>query len=137
MSPTNNTMSVAALRALLDANVHVLGDMDADGSLVLIQNGRAHYGTEATPMFSSADVLQASVDSSQTYLTMSTRDLFVMLPGATFVLDPRSSNRQEFSAELVKQLLDGSYFQPAPSVPAPLAHQSFADKMRSAFKRRF
>ncbi len=130
MSLINNTMSATALRALLDTNVHVLGDMNDDGSNVRIQNGRANYGTEATPFFSSVEILQQSVDSSQSYLTMSARALFEFSPQNHFVLNPRSIGRQEFTPSLVKQLLDGSYFAAEPET------QSLGSKFRSILSLR-
>ena len=132
MMQNNNQRSVVALRALLDANVHVLGDMDDDGGNLRIQNGRAHYGTSATPFFSSLDVLHQSVDFSQAYLSMPARTLFALLPEAHFVLNPRSIDRQEFPRELVQQLLDGSYFATTQAPPSAL--QQGAQTMAAKFK---
>jgi SseB protein N-terminal domain len=130
MMQNNNQCSPAALRALLDANVHVLGDMDDDGGNLRIQNGKAHYGTSATPFFSSLDVLHQSVDFSQAYLSMPARTLFTLLPDVHFVLNPRSIDRQEFPREFVQQLLDGSYFAAPPSA-LPQGAQTLAAKLRS------
>ncbi len=101
----NNQRSLAALRTLLDTNVHVLGNMDDDGGNLRVQNGKAHYGTVATPFFSSLDVLQQSVDFSQAYLSMPARTLFELLPNTDFLLNPRSIDRQALPRELVQQLL--------------------------------
>jgi hypothetical protein len=128
----NNQLSLAALRALLDANVHVLGDMDDDGGNLRIQNGKAHYGTSATPFFSSLDVLRQSVDFSQAYLSMPARTLFTLLPEVHFVLNPRSLDRQEFSREFVQQLLDGRYFSTTQTPPSAL--QQGAQTMAAKFK---
>ncbi len=138
MMQNNNQRSAAALRALLDANVHVLGDMDDDGGNLRIQNGRAHYGTSATPFFSALDVLHQSVDFSQAYLSMPARTLFELLPSAHFVLNPRSIDRQEFSPEFIRQLLDGRYFAAAatPSPPVQQGVQTMAARFKSILSLR-
>ena len=133
MIQNNNQRSAAALRALLDSNVHVLGDMDGDGSNIRIQNGKSHYGTTATPFFSSLDVLQQSVDFSQPYLSMPARTLFELIPKTNFVLNPRSVDRQEFSQEFIRQLLDGSYFASVQAPPSSVqqAVQGIGSRFRS------
>jgi len=103
-------MDKASLRVLLDSTVHVLGSMNDNGSNMMIQNGKASYGTSATPFFSSVEILQQSVDASQSYLSMPARTLFELLPDTHFVLNPRSAGRHDFSPELTKQLRDGNYF---------------------------
>jgi SseB protein N-terminal domain len=103
-------MDKASLRALIDSTVHVLGSMNENGGNMMIQNGKASYGTSATPFFSSVEVLQQSVDASQSYLSMSTRMLFELLPDTHLVLNPRSAGRYDFSPDLTRQLRDGSYF---------------------------
>jgi SseB protein N-terminal domain len=134
----NNQRDATALRALLDGNVYVLGDMDDGGSNIRIQNGRAHYGTPATPFFSSVDILQQSVDSSQTYLAMPAKTLFELLPSTHFVLNPRSEDRREFSPAFIRQLLNGSYFAAAQTASnaSPQVAQTMAAKLRSILSLR-
>ncbi len=130
----NNQRDLAALRALLDANVHVLGDMDDDGGNLRIQNGKANYGTSATPFFSNLEILRQSVDFSQAYLSMPARTLFELFPSTHFVLNPRSIDRQEFSPEFIRQLLDGSYFATTQVPPsAQQGAQTMGSKFRSIF----
>ena len=125
-------MDKTSLRALLDSTVHVLGDMNDDGSNLRIQNGKANYGTSATPIFSSVEILQQSVDASQNYLSMQARALFEFLPDMHFVLNPRSVGREVLSPELIKQLLDGSYFATALETVKPaMQAQSLGSKLRS------
>ena len=126
----NNQRSLVALRTLLDTNVHVLGNMDDDGGNLRIQNGKAHYGTAATPFFSSLDVLRQSVDFSQAYLSMPARTLFELLPNTDFLLNPRSIDRQAFPRELVQQLLNGL------DVAATQAPQTMAARFKSILSLR-
>lgn len=132
MMQNNNQRSAEALRALLDANICVLGDMDDDGRNMRIQNGKANYASSATPFFSSVEVLRQSVDSSRSYLSMPARTLFELLPNTDFLLNPRSIDRQEFSRALVQQLLSGSYFAAVQTPPS--ATQQGAQTMAAKFK---
>ena len=130
-------MDKTTLRALLDTTVHVLGDMNPDGSHLWIQNGQANYGTTATPIFSSVEVLQQSVDASQSYLSMPARALFELFPNTHFVLNPKSVGRFPLSPQLVKQLLDGSYFVTEPVPPKPaIPAQNLGTKLRSILSLR-
>ena len=137
MLHSNNTMSVAELQALLESTVHVLGDMDADGSNLRIQNGRQNFGISAIPFFSNQQQLLQSANVGQSVLLMSTKKLFELMPSAHFVLNPHSIPQQEFSPELIQQLLDGRYFAAAakpvqPVQPKPV--QQEVQRMGARFK---
>ncbi len=135
MMQKDNTMSTATLSSLLESTVHVLGDMNADGSNVRIQNGRANFGTPSTPFFSCQQELLQSVDVGQSVLSMSAKELFKLMPSTQFVLNPRSIDPQEFSPEFIRQLLDGSYFVAA-ATPVQQGAQTMASRFKSMFSLR-
>jgi hypothetical protein len=117
-------MTKDQMRTLLNSTIHVLGTTSDGGASVQLQTGSALYGTDAIPFFSSLEVMQQSIQNQHSYLSMPTRDLLTAFSGHSFVFNPVSADRQEFSSELAKQLLDGSYF-------APVAVQTVGSKFRS------
>jgi len=121
--------------ALLESELLVLGDTDQNTGSVVIQNGLASYGTSAIPFFSSYEVLEQSVDASRSYLKMPAKTLFELTPGAHYVLNPRSENRREFSANQIKDLLAGHLTKPAVAAtvatPAAAEEQNLGSRFRS------
>ena len=121
---------------LLESDVFVLGSLEEAGAgMVAIQNGLASYGTSAIPFFSSYEVLEQSVDASRSYLTMPAKTLFELTLGAHYVLNPRSENRREFSANQIKDLLAGHLTKPAVAAtvatPAAVEEQNLGSRFRS------
>lgn len=116
-------MDTSRLRALLNTNVHVLGLM-TDSGQVALQNGRALFGTAAVPFFTTSQLLVDAVNAGQQCLVMSGRTFFDLAAGQPVVLNPKSADRQEFSAAQVREALN------PPVAQAPQAEPS---KFRSLF----
>ena len=117
-------MDTSGLRALLNTNVHVLGSVLDSGQL-LLQNGRASYGTPAIPFFTSTQILVDSVDAGQQCLSMPAKTFFDLTAGSRLVMNPKSPDRQEFSPEQVRAAM-----QPKPEAAAA---PSAPSKFRSIF----
>ena len=111
-------MDTLRLRGLLTSNVHVLGFMTDTGEVVF-QTGRAHYGTAAIPFFTSTKILLDSVDVAQQCLSMPAKTFFALTAGSRLILNPKSPDRQEFSAEQVSAVMN-----PQPDI-APTATSKF------------
>jgi hypothetical protein len=113
-------MDATGLRALLNTNVHVLGLM-SDSGQVLLQNGRASFGTPAIPFFTSPQLLVDAVDAGQQCLSMSCKTFLELAAGNPVVQNPKSSSRKDYTAADVRTAL-----QP-PSEP------SLSNKVKSVF----
>lgn len=113
-------MDTTGLRALLNTNVHVLGLMSDTGQVVL-QNGRASFGTPAIPFFTSTELLVAGVDAGQQCLSMSCKTFLELAAGNAVVQKPKSANRKDYSAADVRAALQ------APSEP------TLSNKVKSVF----
>ena len=100
------------LRLLLDSQVHI----EAVGPKPRTVNGETqlqvkaiHFnGHPCIPFFTSA----VRVPAGTSYHTLRTRDLFKMMQGHRFVVNPGAAYGKEFFPDEVAKLLDDSAFQP-------------------------
>ncbi|MDC8758594.1 enhanced serine sensitivity protein SseB C-terminal domain-containing protein [Janthinobacterium fluminis] len=110
----------AFYRALLDADVYVVGEAEAGprdkadaGACIAIQNWTRSDGSTIIPFFSSVAALQHAVDADCNYLQLSARALFEITKGAALVLNPKSLYGKEFLPEEVDAMLrDGAALVP-------------------------
>ncbi|MEY4294908.1 MAG: hypothetical protein RLY82_596 [Pseudomonadota bacterium] len=113
-------MDASGLRALLNTNVHVLGLMSDTGQ-VLLQNGRASFGTPAIPFFTSTQFLVDAVDAGQQCLSMPCKTFLEIASGNAVIQNPKSASRKDYSAAEVLAALQ------APS------ESTLANKVKSVF----
>ncbi len=108
-------------QAVLESVVYVLGESDtapAEGEQVALQPGARvalqHWqkedGTAVVPFFSSLEILKASVEGDQRYVSLPGRDLFGLMDGVNFALNPRSEHGKEFLPQEIEKLLKGELF---------------------------
>ncbi len=75
------------------------------GDTIQIQHWQKPDGTPVIPFFSSLEILQKSIDSEESYLSISARNLFEMTLGATLFLNPKSDYGKEFIPQEIEHLL--------------------------------
>jgi len=101
---------------LLESTVYILGSSEDkakglihfDGNKkVQIKSWSKNDGSTAIPVFTSLDVLKASIDKEEDYLAFSARSLFEFTRGSWLVLNPKSSSGKEFSPQEIDALLSG------------------------------
>jgi SseB protein N-terminal domain len=113
-------MDISGLQALLNTNVHVLGLMSDSGEIVL-QNGRASFGTPAIPFFTTQQFLVDAVDPGQQCLSMPCKTFLALAAGNAVVQNPKSSSRKDYSAADVHAALQ------------PQSGSTLAGKVKSIF----
>lgn len=114
---TKEASRPAFLRALLDSELFVLGDLTSsdvpfDTPTTVEKDTKARFrvakedGHDYILLFSSLPRLTAFIKSEESYLRMRARDIFQNTPGAYYVLNPGAPYGKEFLPEEVARLLN-------------------------------
>jgi hypothetical protein len=105
----------AFYRALLEAEIFVLGRVDGDagegrrtvgaGEKIQLVNWKRNDGTPVVPFFASLEALRRAIEDTHPYLGLPARSLFELTRGQTLVLNPASAYAKEFFPNEIHALL--------------------------------
>jgi hypothetical protein len=90
LATTNIAAKEYLFNMLWDTTICVLGDTQ-DNQTVSLVNWQSDGGTRIIPFFSTPEILQQSVDQSQSYLHMNGSVLFGLTSGSQLFLNPKST----------------------------------------------